>query len=197
MKSEVFSINFIRQGLIPLPVRRLILYGVLGYFGINLLVTAGLLSAGFSASFGQFLLKTKIKKELTSPHLNEFEDERLQLKQDLAGRSRQLKSIVQIEEVRFMAGEKLAGLAETLPVRTWMIRVSRDPGARALKIQSNYFLDPEKPAELPVKEWAEALKSNPHFNQNLKRLDMTTSSRTNQGKAKLFTFELEAEWNKP
>ena len=63
-----------------------------------------------------------------------------------------------------------------------------------MTIQAAYLIDPEHPYELPATPWIQALKADPQFGVNLKRLDLQSSSRKTQGRSELFLFTLSAEW---
>ena len=63
-----------------------------------------------------------------------------------------------------------------------------------MTVHAVYLIDPNRPYELPAKEWIEALRTDPRFREGLTRLELGSSSRTAQGRAELFAFELVAQW---
>lgn len=187
MSSEIFSINFIRSEFVPYRVRRIAVYVILAYLAANLAFTALLVGSGiFSSIEGRWL-----KATLSHPSPSEDIDS---LYARMVGQLNQFNSVTHFMKQRFPVAPKLTALAETLPARTWIQNLAANRESRTLKVQAIYLIDPAKPYDLPSKGWVEALKKNPHFNQGLKRLELGPSSRTARGEAKLFFFELVAEW---
>jgi len=107
----------------------------------------------------------------------------------------QVQRVLGSQKERFFAGGKIATLTRTLPARTWITQLSGDRQSHQIKAQAAYWINPEAPYELPVKEWIKQLHEDTSFSQNLSRLEIGTSSRQKLGKAELYTFTLIAQWN--
>lgn len=197
MSGEVFSINFIRGEFWHSALKRIAVYVGFAYLTVNAVVLIWFLTSSLVSFTQRSALQMKFQDKVVS---SGFSSDSFRADLDLlytaaAKDLKELNSIVTIKKRRFLTSGKLAALAETLPARTWVNRIFSTRDRRTLKIEANYLIDLEKPNDLPVRGWMEALKADPRFNQGLKKFDMGASSRkTEGGNAELFAFELLAEW---
>ena len=195
LSGEVFSINFIRHETLPVHIRRAGIYAALGYVAVNLLIALGLL--GMVAHFRGEARRLQVAIQGPRPSA-EAVKARQQAMQTLSGRASdqlaKLQKVIAIQEQRFPVAGKLASLTKTLPPRAWITGITGSRDERTLRVQAAYLIDPEQPSTLPAKAWIDALKADEQFRQGLKRLELGSSSRKTQGNAKLFEFELIAEW---
>ena len=194
MNTEVFSINFIRQEFLPSRIRRAAIFIGLGYLLMNLLVAVVFLGMAFFSSLQCRLIQNRLHAVPAAGGLQTLDQGMKTIREQFAKSQNQLSAILTLKKQVFPVAGNLAVLAETLPARAWINSLSADHNKRILKIQAAYLIDPGKPYDFPVKGWVEALKAHPHFSAGLKRLELGASSRTAQGTAKLFLFELLAEW---
>lgn len=194
--APAFSINFIRGETVSLRVRRLLMSLALVYLAAHLLLLAGLLWTAFHAHLQrQRLVLQVLSGAAPLPRTARAVQEEMEMRHrraeaDLA----QLGALVAQQQLRFPVGGKLAALSKTLPARTWITGIAGTRERRTIAVQATYLIDPERPYELPIKTWLEALRNDPAFRQGLTRLDLGTSSRKTQGSAELVLFELLAEW---
>ena len=193
----VFSINFLRHETAPRHVRRAIAYGAIGYLMVNLIFFIFLFEIGSSLRSDRKKLQTQLRESSPSSSVpsavkQEMETMYQQAVTDLS----QLTTAIGREKDRFPVSGKLAALVKTLPARTWITALSGDRINRKITIEACYLINPETPYELPTKKWTDALRADPSFGNELKRLDLAESSQRMQEKAELFTFQLVAEWEK-
>ena len=193
--GEVFSINFIRHETLPVQVRRVGIYAALGYVAVNLLMVFGLL--GMVAHFRGEAKRLQVAIQGPRPSA-EAVKARQQTMQVLSGRASdqlgKLQKVIAVQQQRFPVAGKLAALTKTLPPRAWITGMTGSRDDRTLRIQAAFLIDPEQPSTLPAKAWIDALKADAQFRQGLKRLELGSSSRKTLGSAKVFEFELMAEW---
>ena len=195
MSAEIFSINFIRSEFVPYRVRRVAVYFVLIYLITNLVFTVWLFASAFSSSVQWHWLRSKLQAQTQAVTPSGVAGPDVELMHErMVQELNRFNAVVHLTAQRFPVASKLAGIAETIPPRTWIQNLAASRDQRSLKIQALYLIDPKKPYDLPAKGWVQALKADPRFNQGLKRLELGTSSRTTQGDTKLFSFELLAEW---
>ncbi len=193
---EVFSINLVRRQAALLPMRKIGLYVVIGYLALQLLWAVTLAATGLH-DFGKHLgLKHQLEgRETDAAAASLLESEVDMIHINVLSHIAQYHQILALEKSRFPMAGKWAALAETLPARTWIKQLAGNRERRLLQIRAVYFVDPEKPFEPPVKIWMEALKGDPRFGTNLKRLDLETSERSElSSNVSLYTFDLTAEW---
>lgn len=191
----VFSINFIRKESLALRVRHALIYGALVISTVQIVIFLVLV---VMAS----MIHGAVKNERARPQLQNLSSNSIPVIYDeissldrKAGRTlAQLNTRIEQEALRFPIGGKLAALSKTIPPRTWITKIKGDHSRRSMKIYANYVLDSENPQILPVKDWIDALHEDSAFSSELKQLEMVSSSRSQQGKAKLFSFEIQAEW---
>jgi Tfp pilus assembly protein PilN len=194
-RGAVFSINFVRHETVPLRIRRTVISVALGSCLVNASIMVGLIGMALHARQQWQQVQAKVQRQMPSAveisaTTQEMETLHERAIQDLTD----LNAAISLHSQRFPIGGKLAALTKTLPARTWITGLSGNRENRTVTIQAIYLIDLENPYDLPTKEWIEALKADPHFRQGLTRLDLGTSSRTTEGRAKLFSFELVAEW---
>jgi len=196
LQGEVFSINFIRRETLALRIRRSLVYVGLGYLALHAAIMLWLLASAVLAHHQsqrmQRLLHSR-SPSVASPagvSQQEMESLRDRAAADLA----MLNAMATLQQQRFFIGPKVAGLARTLPARTWITNLTGHRQGRSLTIQAAYLVNPETPYELPAKEWMAALKDDAGFGPGLQRLELGSTSRKMQGMADLYYFELSAEW---
>ena len=194
-RGPIFAINFIRRETVPLRVRRLLAHAALGYLLANTILFIGFMGTALHSHIQSRKFQQRLQGKRPAPALvrtvrGETETLQEQAKEELA----QLNAIMTQRRQRFPIGGKLAALTKTLPARTWVTSLSDVGENRTITLQAAYLVDPERPYDLPMKGWMEALRADPYFVQGLKRLDLGSSSRKTQGKAELVLFELVAEW---
>lgn len=194
--TEVFSINFIRHETLPVHIRRAGIYAALGYVAVNVVVALGLIVMAASLRGQSRGLQISLQGPRPSA---EALKARQQAMQTLAGRAgdqlARLQKVIAVQQQRFPVAGKLAALTKTLPPRAWITGIAGSRDGRTLRIRAAFLIDPEQPSLLPAKAWIDALKADEQFRHGLKRLELGSSSRKTQGNAKLFEFELMAEWN--
>ena len=196
VNSEVFSINFIRRPAIALPARRVVLYMALGYLGLQLIGTVGLLGTGIHSFVKRYGLEKGLAgRGVTLSSLNTLRGEVEALHGEASNQLKRFNAALALETQRLPIAGKWAALTETLPSRTWITRLSGSRDQRLIRIQAVYVVDTSKPFDLPIKKWTEALKADPRFGTGLKRIDLETSSRSGpQDQVSLYSFDLIAEW---
>lgn len=193
--KEIFSINFIRHEFMPTRVRRIVVYAALGYLAVSVAIGMGLLGGAIFSWVEWHWLEARLRGKMVDATALTLLNRDMETIEALAVKDlNQLNAIVSLKKQHFPIAGKLAALTETLPARTWINRISGNPDKRTLEIESTYIISPDKPYELPVKGWIEALKSDPRFGQRLKQLDLGSSSRKQGGKGEVFSFELLAAW---
>lgn len=198
MKQEgaVFSINFLRHEITPMSVRRFMAYAALGYFAVNALLLIALIAGSVSAHLQRGkILASEGTKSLSGPTAETLKRDLAGLRGEVLTHLTQLDSLTTFYNERFRVAGKLAGLARTLPARTWISEFQGSRSGRSFRIEATYLVDPEKPYEEPAKGWIPALRSDVEFGQGLKRLESLKSSQKKQGNTELYSFELAAEWN--
>ena len=193
--SVVFSINFIRHESLPLPVRRLLVWAVLGYLALNAALFVAFTGTALFTHVQWRVLRHTLQgaapsTEAVSGIGREMAMLKCHAKEDFV----QLTAMVAQQRMRFPVAGKLAALTKTLPPRTWLTGLSGTRESRTITVQAAYLVDPDAPYALPTKEWMDALKADPSFGLGLKRLGLKSSSRKTQGSAELVVFELAAEW---
>ena len=193
--GEGFSINFLRREVVSLRIRRAVVYAAAGYLVVNALVMIrflwiALLLAGQGWQLQAELHNKRPAVTASKALRQEMETLETQAVKNLG----RLNAIIALQEQRFLVSDKLAALAKTLPDRTWITGLAGSRDHRVITIQASYLIDPEASHDLPVKGWVNALRADPHFGRGLKRLDVGSSSRKEQGNAERFDFELTAEW---
>ena len=194
--GPVFSINLIRHQTLSLRVRRTLAYLGLGYLLANAVALVVLLAV--AATTSQQIHRTRVQLTTQAPSASAVEVVRREMEtvqQRATEELARLQAMVSQQQQRFPVGGKLAALARTVPPRTWITGLSGARKDRTLTIRAAYLVDPDQPHALPTKGWLEALRADAAFGPGLKRLEMASSTRTSQGRAELFTFELVAEWN--
>ena len=195
VKSEAFAINFIRREFMPHSVKRLLVYLVFGYLGINIIIAAALLIMAVGSQLRCNYTQTLIKKSaLSTATVKDLEAEMRTLGTEISSRLTQFNSLIAFQKEHFFIADKLAALTRTLPVRTWITKLEGSPGKPKMTIEATFLVDPAHPYQLPTKPWIQSLKQDPDFNQHLRRLELKKSSQQTQGQAELYTFELLAEW---
>ena len=196
LSGEVFSINFIRHETLPVHIRRAGIYAALGYVAVNLLIALGLFGMAVQLNGRARGLAAELQGPRPSAEaLRAGRQAMAALSVRGADQLARLQRIVGIQQQRFPVAGKLAGLARTLPPRTWITSIIGSRDERTLRIQAMYLIDAENPSSFPAKAWIEALKADEGFRQGLQRVELGSSSRKTQGEARLFEFELIAEWN--
>ena len=195
-RSEVFSINFIRHETVPLRIRRTLIYVAVGYLAANVIMMVGLIGAGIRIRSQWQEVQTTISQgQIPSAGVKGVATQEMEALHDRATEDlNRLNAIRALQQRRFPVAGRLAALTKTLPARTWITALSGDREQRTMTIHAAYLIDSEKPYELPAKSWIEGLKSDLCFRQGLKRLELSSSSRKTRGSAKLFLFDLIAEW---
>ena len=194
--TEVFSINFIRRPFIPLSTKRLLIRWILIYVLVQIVLIGLLFLVTFAVNLKTNKLEQKISKSispLSSSRL--IKSEMNNLKIDLSVGLNRLRSLIELEKSRFQIADKLAGLARTLPSRTWITGLSGNQGPRTLAIKAAYAVDSkDQTFQPPTKEWFAALRSDPDFGQGIKRIELQKTSERRQGNAKIYVFDVLAEW---
>ena len=193
-RAEVFSINFIRSKNIPVRVRRLIVHLALGYLGANIVLMVCFLSLAGAFQAQSRKLQDSLPAQSSSSADGALTEQMGSLYKKASENLTRLNSVIAVRKQIFPVAGRLAALARTLPTRTWITQLSGERDERTIHLSANYLIDKEHPSDLPVKEWTDALKADPYFGQNLKRLDINSSSRKTQGKAELFSFDMIAQW---
>lgn len=196
--GAIFSINFVRHETLPRHVRRALTYLGLGYLACQVLLMVWLLVMAASARGEQHQLEGQLQGGLPAgAGVGALQRDMQGLHKRSQEQLAQLRAVIASQQSRVAIGTKLAAIARTLPARTWVTGLSGDREHRTLTIQAAYLIDPERPYELSIKAWIEALKADEGFRDGLKRLELQQSSRKAQGKATLIAFDLIAEWNPP
>lgn len=193
--QEVFSINFLRHEILPLPVRRTLASLAVVYLLAHAGIAVGLIGAGVAAQGEWRQIQADINGQAPSASAIRAMRRDMDVLHQQAGKDlAALNAMATLERQKFPVGAKLASLTKTLPARTWITGLSGKRDNHTLTVQAAYLTDPDAPYDLPTKAWIDALKADPAFSRGLKRLEMGASSRKHQGSAELFTFELIAEW---
>ena len=194
--GEGFSINLVRQEVLPPSVRRLAVYVALGYLAIHALFLIGFLGTALHDGVARYQLQAKYRGQTpaTAPG-NALKREMRVLNERASDNLAQLNTMVTLQRQQFPVGEKLAGLSRTLPDRTWITSISGKRGDYSIAVQATYLVNDEKPYDVPTKQWIEALRADPSFGRDLRRLDVGASSRKkSQGETERYSFELNAGW---
>ncbi len=193
--DEVFTINFARHESLPLRIHRTLVHVALVYLVISVIFMIGLVVVALHSRTLSKKLQTEIQGQMA---LSSTDLSALKRMDNLSGHAAEnlnkLNAITTLNKQQFLIGEKLAALAATLPARTWIARLSSKRDERTIKIEAIYLVDPEKPYEIPTKDWIEKLKFDARFSHGLKQLELGPTSRKTQGNAELFSFELLTSW---
>ena len=197
MNSTVFSINFLRHEIIPLSVRRALIFVALAYLAAHVLFLGYLSTVAVSSRAEWKKVQVGLQGEVpSSAALTDLKAEMAIMQENAAKELGELNRIIARKREEFPFGGKLGAIAKTLPARTWITGISADRENRRLTIQSTYLVNPENPYDNPTKKWIEALKADPSFGSRLKRCDLGASSQKMQGKVEIYSFELVSEWEK-
>ena len=195
--EAVFTINFLRHEVIPLSVRRALIFAALAYLAAHLLFLGYLGSIAASSRAEWKKVQAGLQGELPSAvALTDLKAEMSTMQENAAKELGELNRIIARKREEFPFGGKLGAIARTLPARTWVTALSGDRENRRLTIQATYLVNPESPYDNPTKKWIEALKADPSFGSRLKRCDLGASSQKMQGKVEIYSFELVSEWEK-
>jgi Tfp pilus assembly protein PilN len=192
-KNQVpFAINFVRSRNMSESTRRVLFYSGAAFLAINFLVIFWFLILSIYLTGHQVVLKHKFQKNAaTSTLQSDIEKLGTEASQNLS----QLNTIMDLQRNRFYSAGKLAGLARTIPSRTWITGLDEKADQRTLVIRARYLIDPKNPYQVPIKEWGEALKKDAAFGAKLTRFDLKSSTQTVEGKAEVICFELSVEWD--
>ena len=195
--GAVFSINFVRSDMVPMRFRRIMLYSILGYLAVNVAVLFGLMRMASNTQDEWQALQAALNGELTSATaVNALTQEMDRMNAQATRDVEQLDRVIALKREEFFVGGKLASLARTIPIRTWITDISGDRDGRRITIQAAYLIDPEAPYDLPTKAWIDALRADPDFGDGLKQIVLGESSQKMQGSAELFSFDLIVEWER-
>jgi len=195
--TVVFSINFLRHDIVPLRIRRALIFVALGYLAANIFFLGVLLSIAASSRAEWKKVQAGLQGELSSSsELAALKQEMALMQQNAVKELEQLSPMIERKREEFPFGGRLAAIAKTLPARTWITGLSGDREGRRVSVQAIYLVNPENPYDNPTKKWIESLKADPAFRERLKRCDLGASSQKMQGKAEIYSFELAAEWER-
>ena len=195
--EAVFTINFLRHEIIPLSVRRTLIFVALAYLAAHVLFLGYLGSVAASSRAEWKKVQAGIQGEVPSAvALADLKTEMATMQENAAKELGELNRIIVRKREEFPFGGKLAALARTLPARTWITALSGDRENRRITIQATYLVNPENPYDHPTKKWIDALKADPSFGSRLKRCDLGASSQKMQGKVEIYSFELVSEWER-
>lgn len=192
--EPVFSINFIRHETVPLRVRRALVYAGLGYLVLNVGLLIGLLATTYQTRQARRSLQGALQQVASADAVAALPQEMEEVRSRAREHLQQLNAMVSFQKQQFPVGGKLAALTATLPARTWIAELNGQRESRTVTVHAMYLVDPERPYELPTKEWIDALRADPRFREGLTRLELGSSSRGAQGRAELFSFDLIAQW---
>ena len=196
LNGEGFSINLVRHEVLPRSVRRLMAYAALGYLAVHALFLMGFLGTTLHHYVARRQLQARFRGQtpITAPG-NVLKREMRFLNERASGNLVELNTIATLQRQQFPIGGKLAALSRTLPDRTWITSVSGKREDHSVTVQANYLINEDQPYDVPTKQWMEALRADPSFSTDLRRIDVGTSSRKkSHGEAELFSFELNAGW---
>ena len=191
---EAFSINFARHDLLSPRLRRALTVLAVGYLLAGAVCVCVLAGLTVWTSVDATRLQQRLGSSVQSPIGQAARQAMADLQAQAALEATQLTAVSGELATRFPVAAKLAALTATLPARTWVTGLAANRETRTVTIQAAYLMDPEHPYELPATQWIQALKADPQFGANLKRLDLQSSSRKTQGRSELFLFTLSAEW---
>ena len=195
--ATVFSINFLRHEIIPLSIRRALVFMALAYLAANILFLGYLGSIAVTSRAEWKKVQAGLQGEVPSAAaLTDLKGEMAMMQDNAAKELGELNRIITRKREEFPFGGKLGTLAKTLPARTWITGISGDRESRRLTVQAAYLVNPENPYDHPTKKWIESLKADPSFSRRLKRCDLGASSQKLQGKAEVYSFELVSEWER-
>lgn len=194
-ETQVYAINFARTQSIPLALKRGLAKTALGYLGLNVLIALVLLILAVFSYMGHWqterALRANLAAGMTIPKIESAMAELyLRASQNLT----QLGTFIAPEKGQFRSADKISALARTLPSQTWIKTITENSAERSMTVHALYLVNPDKPYELPTKAWAEALKADPDFGKDLKRIELRESSQTHRGSTELYTFQFLAKW---
>ncbi len=193
--SDVFAINLIRSRSFFHLNRRVLSFLTLGYFIAQGLLFLGLVFWGLGLGVKTFQLDQSFRRAFPlSVSGTEFQTQLNQLSQRARASLAELKTAVAIEKDKFRIAGKLAGIARTIPVRTWVSSIRLDASERSMNIEAGFLVDPADPDRLPVKGWIDALAKDPGFGPWLKKIEQIHSSENQKGQAEICLFEIQAGW---
>ena len=195
--EAVFTINFLRREVLPLSVRRTLIFALLAYLAAHVLFLGYLSTVAVSSRAEWKKVQAGIQGEVPSTTaLADLKAEMATMQENAVKEFSELSRIIARKREEFPFGGKLGGIARTLPARTWVTSLSGDRENRRLTIQATYLVNPENPYDHPTKKWIEALKADPSFGSRLKRCDLGESSQKMQGKVEIYSFGIVSEWER-
>lgn len=194
---EGFAINFIRRENRPAGVRLASAYAVIGYLTASTLLAIWLIVASTGFLVQSNRLQANLHGRLPNPAaLDLFKQEMKDLDHQMVSKLAQFNTISNLKKQRFLVGGKLAALEKTLPAKTWVMQISGQRSGRSIDLQAAYLLDSGTSYTVPANKWVQALRSEPLFNQGLKAVESSSSSRKRQGDSELLLFNLSADWER-
>ncbi len=192
---EGFAINFIRRESHPTGIRLVSAYAVIGYLTVSTLLAIGLIVISAIFVIQSHQLQADLRSRLPNPAaLALFKKEMRELDHQMVSELGQFNTIANLKKQRFLVGEKLTALGKTLPAKTWVVQISGQRMARSIDLQAAYLLDSGTAYKVPANQWVQALRDEPLFNQGLKAVESSSSSRKRQGDSELLLFNLSADW---
>ena len=192
----VFAINFVRREILPLVLNRILAYAAVAYLGVQVLVMVTLVGSAFTAAVGRHQLQARFQGKVPTLAVARSIQREMKVLNDRAARSvSEINKVIALKKQQFPLGGKLAALTKTVPGGTWITDLSGDREKRTLTIHATHLVNQEGPSDDSTKQWIDALKADPAFRQELKRIHLTSASQEKrQGDAQVATFELVAEW---
>ena len=196
-RREGFAINFVRGETLPPWVRLASAYAVISTLAVGLLLALYLVVASAAFFFQSHQLQAKLRGRLPTPAaLAVLKQEMQELDDQAVFDLAQFKTFSNLQKQRFLAGERLAALARTLPARTWVVQISGQRAERSMDLQAAYLVDSGTPYKIPAKNWVQDLQADPVFKNGLRGVSIGSSSRKTQGNSELYLFNLSADWQR-
>ena len=194
--SAVFAIDFVRGRRLPSWVQYALVYIAFGFILLNLIVTLLLFVVAGQTRREWRHVKGMLSQQTSVETIAQLKAKLAPLQETAEQQLTGLERAVALQRVRFAMADKLAAVAKTVPVRTWITGMTGDRERRTLTIHATCMADPASPsAELPMKGWVDALRADRAFADGLKRLEIGASSRTMVGKTEVYLFDLTPEWS--
>ena len=192
---EAFSINLIRSKNFFVLHRQMIFFTALAYLMAQSLLFLFLFFWGMGLQVEAIKLHRDFQKEFPSGSSEKEFEAHLDDLYEKAGVSlKDLDAVIAIEKDKFQIAGKLAGIARTIPPRTWVTSIKLDGWRRSMMLEARFLVDVADPYQLPTKKWIDALKNDPTFGEGLEQIDYLQSSQTQVGHAEIGFFEIEARW---